>query len=284
MTAPTWLVGPEGMPQDVEPTEVLPCATYNLHLPSRKVIAATPRFFSTFALDFDPDPKAGHPAEWIKFLESVFGDDLDAIMLIQEWMGYCLTGDTSQQKMLLLIGPPRSGKGTIARVLAEIIGRSNVCGPTTSSLASEFGLQPLLGKSLAVVSDARFSGESIQTVIERLLCISGEDTITVARKHTDSLNVKLNTRFMFLTNMAPALSDASTAISNRFLPVQITRSHLGSEDMKLLTRLLGEKAGILNWAIEGWHRLRGRGKFLVPQSSLELAEDIADMSLSLIHI
>lgn len=84
--------------------------------------------------------------------------------------------------MLLLVGPRRSGKGTIGRILTGLIGAANVVGPTTSSLAGPFGLQPLIGKSLAIVSDARFAGEHVGTVVERLLCISGEDRLTIDRK------------------------------------------------------------------------------------------------------
>ena len=68
--------------------------------------------------------------------------------------------------MPLVVGPRHSGKGTIARVLAKLIGTSNVCGPTTSRLAGPFGLQPLIGKSLAVVSDVRFHGENTATVVD----------------------------------------------------------------------------------------------------------------------
>jgi putative DNA primase/helicase len=62
--------------------------------------------------------------------------------------------------MLLLIGPKRSGKGTIARMLAALVGRGHVVGPTLASLGTNFGLSPLLGRPLAVVSDARLSGNS----------------------------------------------------------------------------------------------------------------------------
>ena len=36
-----------------------------------------------------------------------------------------------------------------------MIGRGHVANPTLSSLGTEFGLAPLLGKSLAVIGDAR---------------------------------------------------------------------------------------------------------------------------------
>ena len=45
-------------------------------------------------------------------------------------MGYVLTQDTSHQKILTLIGPPRSGKGVIARVITGLIGPMNVAGTT----------------------------------------------------------------------------------------------------------------------------------------------------------
>jgi putative DNA primase/helicase len=79
--------------------------------------------------------------------------------------------------MLLLIGPKRGGKGTIARVLRSLLGHNSVAGPTMASLSTAFGLEPLITKSLAVISDARIGGKTDKSAImERLLSISGEDT------------------------------------------------------------------------------------------------------------
>lgn len=191
-------------------------------------------------MDYDPDPEAKPPQAWIDFVTQVFDGDRESINLLQEWFGYCLTGDNSQQKMLLIVGPKRSGKGTIARILSKLIGTSNVCGPTTSSLAGPFGLQPLLGKTLAVVSDARFHGENIMTVVERLLCISGEDTVTVDRKHMISTTLKLKTRSYFLSNELPRFQDSSGALPGRFEILAMTQSFYGKEDIGLTDRLLVE--------------------------------------------
>lgn len=273
--SPSWLDDGAARP---DAREIVPCRSSLLHLPAMRAIPPTPAFFSVNALDYDYEAGAPEPTQWQSFLGQLFEDDLQAWDLLQEWFGYCLTGDTSQHKMLLIIGPRRSGKGTIARVLTRLVGASNVCGPTTSSLAGPFGLQPLIGKALAIVSDARFSGRDIQTVVERLLCISGEDTLTIDRKHLPSVTMKLPTRFVFLTNELPRLTDASGALSGRFMMLRLTENFYGREDKTLTGKLLTELPGILNWAIDGWRQLRERGHFIQPSSIEDALRDMEDLS------
>ncbi len=275
LTPPVWL--PNGSGQ-LDPREILSCKTHNLHIPTGRIIPATPALFTTTALDFDHDANATAPVAWIGFLKQLFGDDVESMALLQDWFGYCLTPDTAQQKMLLVVGPKRSGKGTIGRVLRELIGHDNVVGPTTSGLAGQFGLQPLIGKSLAIVSDARFSGQDIQTVIERLLCISGEDILTVDRKHLSAVTMRLAARFMFLTNELPKLNDASGALAGRFVILWLTETFYGREDHGLTDRLLKELPGILLWALQGWSRLHTRGYFVQPKSVDEAVLDLEDLA------
>ncbi|QOJ16785.1 MAG: hypothetical protein HRU76_03940 [Phycisphaeraceae bacterium] len=272
---PTWLDGGKDRPPALE---LLPCKSMNLHIPTGRILAPTPALFTTNSLDFDYHPDPESPERWIKFLEQLFGDDLESVELLQEWIGYCLTADTSQQKMLLLVGPRRSGKGTIGRVIIRLVGAGNVVGPTTSSLAGPFGLQPLIDKSLAIVSDARFKGDNVGTVVERLLCVSGEDTLTIDRKFLGAVSMKLTTRFMFLTNELPRLNDASTALAGRFLVLRLTQSFYGQEDPTLTDQLLVELPGILQWAIEGWKRLRARGRFVQPRSGEDAIRDMEDLA------
>src|SRR5262249_61592822 len=127
-----------------------------------------------------------------------------AIATLQEWFGYCLLPDTSQQKILLAVGPKRSGKGTIARVLRGLVGIENTAGPTLAGLGTNFGLWPLLGKTLAIISDARLSGRTDAAVVtERLLSISGEDAQTIDRKNRSHVTCHLPTPFVILTNQLP---------------------------------------------------------------------------------
>jgi putative DNA primase/helicase len=244
--------------------------------PKAQLQSPTPQFFSANGVDYEFDLRAKCD-RWIKFLQSLWGDDDESIALLQEWFGYCLLPDTSQQKLAMIIGPSRSGKGTIASVLSHVIGKLNVAAPTLGSLPGQFGLWPLVGKSLAIIGDARLSGRvDAVAVVERLLSISGEDLQNVDRKNLVPLNgVRLPVRFLILSNELPNLNDASGAIMSRILLLKMTRSFLGCEDKNLCRVLLEELPGILNWAIEGWVRLNDRGYFAEPKSSRELVDDLS---------
>ena len=82
-------------------------------------------------------------------------------------------------------------------------------GPTLASLGTNFGLSPLLGKPLAIISDARLGDTPTHTVVERLLSITGEDMLTVDRKFRDPWSGKLPTRFVVLSNELPRFKDSS---------------------------------------------------------------------------
>ena len=275
VTPPTWL---DYSADDPDPKELLIGKTASLHIPTGQVVAPTPKLFATAALDFDYDPKAPPPARWLALMNELWPTDQESVDALQDYFGYCLTQDTRLQKMLLIVGPKRSGKGTAARVLTALIGASNVVGPTTASLASDFGLQPLIGKSLAIVSDARFHGEGVPTVVERLLCISGEDALTIPRKYLPDVTMRLPTRFIFLTNELPRFTDSSGALAGRFIILRLAKSFYGQEDPGLTEKLLAELPGILLWALEGWRRLQARGRFVQPASVADAIQELEDLA------
>jgi putative DNA primase/helicase len=179
----------------------------------------------------------------------------------------------------MIVGPKRSGKGTVARVQRALVGPANVCGPTLASLGTNFGLWPLLGKSLGIISDARLGRMTdSQVVVERLLSISGEDALTIDRKNLEPVTCKLPTRMMILSNELPRLGDSSGALSGRMIVLRLTKSFFGQEDHDLSAKLMTGLPGILLWAIEGWRRLRDRGRFIQPQAALEMVEELEDLT------
>ena len=259
--------------------EIVPVANGILDFATRDLRAHTPELFFGHVLPFPFHPRAPRPTRWLRFLDELWYDDDESKATLAEWFGYVLSNATNLQKMFLLVGPKRSGKGTIARVLTGLLGMHNTAAPTLASLTQNFGLQPLIGKPLAVISDARLGTRADNMVaVERLLSISGEDMLTVDRKYREPWTGRLPTRFMILTNELPRFSDASGALASRFVVSTLRISFLGREDPKLTDELLEEAPSIFNWALEGLDRLRHRGYFVIPASAREAVRDLEDLA------
>lgn len=270
---PAWTGDGSGHPAG----EIVSTASGLLHVGTRELARHTPAFFNTVSVPFGYDRDAPEPAGWLKFLGDLWPDDPQSVVTLQDWFGYVLSGRTDLQKILLVVGPIRGGKGTVRSVLASLIGNGNVAGPTLASLGMNFGLSPLLGKPLAVVSDARLNGSDSRQVVERLLSISGEDPLTVDRKYREPWTGRLPCRFMIMSNELPSFGDAAGAIASRFVVLILTRSWLGRENTRLPAELAVEAPGILNWALDGLERLNAAGRITEPPSSADAVAALADL-------
>lgn len=272
-TAPPLWTSSDGL--EVNALRLVPCRNGLLDLRERKIHPATPRLFATQALGTTWEPDAPEATEWLKFLCSLWGDDKESVRALQQMFGYLLSSDTNYQKLFALIGPKRSGKSTIGRVLKALLGEDSVVNPTLGSLERPFGLAPLVGKTVAIVGDARLGGRADQAaVVERLLSISGEDPISIDRKNRDPINVRLRTRVVLISNELPRLYDTSGALASRFLILQTKKSYLGEEDFGLEQKLMAELPGILKWAVDGYHDLLEMGRFISPLASEQAQEDL----------
>lgn len=271
---PLWLPGYGG----TAPADTVVLDNGLFYIPERTLLPHTPGFFSMNALPFAWVTEA-KATNWLAFLDSVFPDDQESKDALQEMFGYLLTSDTSQHKMFLVVGPKRCGKGTIGRVLTALLGPENVASPQLSQMTSNFGLQPLIGKLLALVSDARIGSRTdTQAIVERLLMVSGEDSVTIDRKHLTAWTGKLPTRFLLMSNETPQLGDSSGALAGRFVVIEMKQSFYGREDTGLTNRLLAELPGVFRWALEGRERLNRRGFFVQPSSSQDAIDELEEIN------
>jgi putative DNA primase/helicase len=272
--SPTWLT--DTHPEDA--LDLIPCQNGLLCIPTRQLLPCTPELFALAGIEFAYDPNAPIPHRWLQFLFDLWPNDQEAQETLQEWMGYLLTARTHFQKILLLVGPARSGKGTIGRVIRRLLGAERVCAPTLANLGEQFGLAVLIHKSAALIADARISGRSdIAVIVERLLSISGEDALSIPRKYLVDWTGSLGVRFTIMTNELPRLEDASGALASRFIMLMLQQSFLGNEDHRLFDDLVPELPGIFNWALDGWTRLAMRGHFVQPATSTTVIREFEDL-------
>ena len=255
-----------------------------LELSSDKFYSPSPNFFTLGALGFKYEPKRGEPKAWLGFLDQIFdktADEAEAqeqIEALQEIYGYLLTPDISQEKSFMLLGPRRSGKGTMARMMGALLASTTVAGPTLSDLGTEFGLSALIGKQLAILDDMRIARKDQNLMAENVLKISGRGHFTINRKYLSHWTGILPVKLVLIANEMPQLGDDSPALSGRFIILTTRQSFFGREDPDLFeTKLRPELVDVFHWALEGLRRLRKNRKFTEPQASQDKRKEMAEL-------
>lgn len=226
---------------------------------------------STLAVRYDPDFASGPDrAIWQSYLNEIL--DEQGQLLLQEVFGYLISGRTDLQVWLQLIGLPRSGKGTVTRLLGSLFGQSygttDIC-----SLGEKFGLEDLIGKSVVVLGDVRVRGS--QRAVERLLGITGEDAQRVDRKCVTAFaGVQMPCRFIAAGNAPAVFPDDSGALDARSLFLRTQGSFIDRVDPEVEALLHEPEVlqAILIWALEGLDRLdaasgKGRLRFTVQDAA-----------------
>ena len=283
---PGWLPEATDAERDHDPLDLISCKNGLVDLRTDECMPHTPHLLATSTTSYDHRPQAQR-RRFEKFLDEIFPgsaaarpedfDNRDAEKqepqlqreLLQEVFGYLISRDTRQQKIFLFIGKPRSGKGTLARILRRLLGEQNVIGFSLDALDNDFGAEDLIDKQVAIIGDARLDGSSTKAVAQ-LLTWSGEDPVTINRKGEKKWQGTLGVRFLVQTNTTLHFSDPSGTIATRFIPVLFKECFEGRENENLTAELLEELPGILNWAIEGWKRLRAKRKFVLTPASQEV--------------
>jgi P4 family phage/plasmid primase-like protien len=274
--APCWLNGRTDLPSN----QIIAFPNGLLDLRNNTLHPLDPNFFTIAALGFDYVATAPTPTLWLKFLDEIFaGNDKDEqIATLQEVFGYLLTVDTSQEKAFLLLGPKRSGKGTMLGMLRKLLASSAVAGPSLKNLANTFGLTPLIDKQLAIIDDLRIGTAKDQDIlIENVLKITGRGLFTIDRKYKDAWTGTLPVKLLLVSNPMPKLGDDSAALSGRFIIFTTRVSFYGREDPQLLEKLAPELLGVFHWALQGLERLRERGYFVETAASQEARERMANL-------
>lgn len=242
---------------------------------ARELEPHSPSVFNLNSRPFPYEATATCP-HWLKFLDEVLPNAPDDVAMLQEWFGYVLSGLTNIHVVMSLAGQSRSGKGTILRLITAMAGTENVAPGSLDGLAGQFGMEPLIGKTLLSFGDVRWNNSNAQVAVQKMLEISGEDKVPVQRKNKTDWEGRLGVRIMFAGNEIPRFSDPSGAMANRLRIIRFTQSFAGREDWGLTDRLMGELPGIFNWALDGLERLLQAGTFTESARSLELRGRVAE--------
>ncbi|MEV7150492.1 phage/plasmid primase, P4 family [Streptomyces sp. NPDC093084] len=198
------------------------------------------------------DPHTECPM-WLDFLGWAFQGDVEMIGYVQRMFGMCLLGNNAHQVAFFLYGPGRSGKSTMTRVLAWLLGDYAVSADLSVFNEASGGhnepLARLAGARLVIFSETR-AGQRINEA--QFKKFTGEDTLTASFKNKSVFDfVPAFTPVMF-GNAQPSIAfDSGVERRMKVVPMKAKITD-AQKDPKLFERLtLNEGPAIMAWAVRG---------------------------------
>ena len=215
--------------------------------------AASQNDFISKCTSVAPAPKGSPcPPMWASFLRDVTLADADFARFLQQYSGYSLTGDTSEQALLFLWGAGDNGKSVLLETLIAILGDYAQTAPMEVFLASMNDRHPtelarMHGIRLIGAAETERGRSWNETRIKQL---TGKDTISARFMKQDFFDFIPQFKLFFIGNYKPKLRDVSIAIKRRLnlAPFQFQAKR---PDKSLTERLVPEHPGILRWMIDG---------------------------------
>jgi putative DNA primase/helicase len=215
--------------------------------------------FITKLTSVTPAPTADCPL-FRKFLAETTAGDEDLQGFTQRWVGYCLTGDTSEHALLFIWGPGGNGKGVLKNVMTDILGDyAATAGMDTFAAAKHHRhlteLAVLDGARLVAVSETEQGQAWSETRINQF---TGGDLVTANFMRQDAFTYRPRLKLMIIGNHKPKLTSVNDAARRRFNIVPFT--HKPNEvDKQLGEKLRAESPGILRWMIDGCRKWQNNG-------------------------
>jgi putative DNA primase/helicase len=184
---------------------------------------------------------------------------------LQRCCGYTLTADTSGQCFFMPWGTGGTGKSTMLRVMAGIMG--TYCRQADSEMfmvkrgdaGQPFEMAGMEGVRLLMAVETE---EGKKLAIAKLKRMTGQDSITACYKFKQQYEFIPQWKVWLATNDAPTTRAEDDAFWDRAKPIpfEVKFRNSGKEIKDYADILLREEgSGILNWCLEGLKQYREKG-------------------------
>jgi putative DNA primase/helicase len=210
---------------------------------------------------------------WLKFLNETFGEDVEMIRFLQQWAGYCLTGDTREHALLFGIGDGGNGKGVFLNTISGIMKDYAVAATMQTFIASS---QERHSTELAMLRGARLVTASETErgrgwAEARIKALTGGDPITCRFMRQDDFTYTPQFKLTIVGNHKPELRTVDAATRRRYNIIPFNRKPL-VVDRQLNLKLMGEAPAILRWMIDGCLDWQQNG-LVRPQSVIDATNE-----------
>jgi putative DNA primase/helicase len=213
---------------------------------------------------------------WEAHLRVVFNNDETLIAFFQRICGYTLTGLTREQKLFFFHGNGRNGKSTTTETHYAFMGDYAQHAPAALFVADRHGREPQA--DIARLHGARFVvgseiEEGAKLAESRVKDLTGQDTLTGRFLYGSPFDFSPTHKLFMFGNHKPDVTGTDLGIWRRMVLIPfIVQIEELKIDRELPAKLLQEKPGILNWAIEGCLRWQEKGLDVPESVKLATAE------------
>jgi putative DNA primase/helicase len=190
--------------------------------------------------------------EWDRFLRETTGGDRDMVRFLQQWSGYCLTGDIREHALLFAHGPGGNGKSVFLNTLTGIMADYSTPAPSDTFTVSIGDRHPtelaaLCGARLVAASETEHGRTWAETRIKQL---TGGDEVAARYMRGDFFRFRPSFKLTIIGNHRPKLENVDAAVRRRFNIVPFTHKP-EHPDHQLEDKLREEWPEILRWMIRG---------------------------------
>ena len=197
---------------------------------------------------------------WLSFLSDFTGSDAEMIRFLQQWCGYCLTGDISEHAFVFLYGGGGNGKSVFLNTVSRITGGYHAIAPMDTFTATNGDRHPtdlagLRGARLVAASETE---EGKAWAEAKIKSITGGDPVTARFMRQDFFTYRPQFKLTIVGNHKPRIKNVDDAMRRRVNIVPFVRKP-ERPDPKLEERLQAEWPAILRWMIDGcvdWQKNR----------------------------
>lgn len=243
-------------------------------------------FTKITAAEYSPTAEA---PRWQEFLQQIFQADETLIKFVQKLFGYTLTGTMSEQNFIILHGKGgntngANGKSVFVETLREILNSYavtinpevllvNKFGGTDSTTMSELSL--MKGARMIATSETESDVRLSEALIKRM---TGGEAITAKKLYAEPFTFMPTGTIWMSTNNKPIVRGTDHGIWRRliFIPF-LAQIPENKKDIHLKDKLMREKSGILNWAVDGalmWQREGLKPPAIVQAENNEYREEM----------
>lgn len=240
-------------------------------------------FFSKIPIEYKEDIDCPKIKDFVK---DIVEEDKD-IPVIQELFGYLLLRDYRFERAFMFLGAGRNGKTKLAEIMKKFIGTKNCSSlqPIVFEDPTNPNVSFLHNKMANLCMDINSTQLKNTSVLKGL---TGGDLITASRKYKNSITFKNYAKMIFGANELPSTRDTKDAFWERWVLLQFPytfvdehifnalpeeeRKNKKIKDPNIIQKITTEKEmqGLLNWSLEGLHRLLSNQTFSYKYSSDEV--------------